>query len=85
MRLALDIIISAVFAVSVASLVGLAALLMCFFVFFRDSESPAVGLIGFAIAGFCAFVSGVFAFPLCGIWLDQRRRRRKLQLSTETE
>jgi hypothetical protein len=81
-RLALDILISAVFAI-VAAAVGLVVgALLSFIVLFvlsrftPGSESlgswlTAVFLIFFPLL--CGTIGGFFGFPLCGIWLDQRR------------
>ena len=79
-RLALDVLISAAFAV-VAAVVGfvLGTLLsfaiapVIFRVFFPDCECPVLGLIPLLIIALPTLLGGVFGFPLCGIWLDQRR------------
>jgi hypothetical protein len=48
-----------------------------FRVFFPDCDSPACGFILLPIIALPTLIGGVFGFPLCGIWLDQRRQRRK--------
>ena len=77
-KLALDILISAAFAVMAAAvglLVGFILSLIIFFFFFRGSDAMGGGiLMAVLIIFFCGLVGGVFGFPLCGIWLDQRRQ-----------
>jgi hypothetical protein len=80
-RLALDILISAVFAVFSAAVGFLIGLLLSwlsapviFRVLFPDSESPVRGLIPLGIMAVPTFLGGVFGFPLCGIWLAHRRQ-----------
>jgi hypothetical protein len=90
MRLLLDILISAVFAIF-SALVGfvigvcLACLLapVIFRVFFPDSDSPVLGLIPLLIVVVPTLLGGVFGFPLCGIWLDQHRQSKLQQSSNE--
>jgi len=80
-RLALDIVISAGFAV-VAAAVGFAVgVLLAFAIapvifrlFFPDCECPVLGFIPLLIIALPTLFGGVFGFPLCGIWLDQRHQ-----------
>jgi hypothetical protein len=93
-RLALDILISAVFAVVAAAvglLVGALLSLIVLFVlsrFFPGSESLGNWLITVYLILFClmcGLVGGFFGFPLCAIWLDQRRQAcRSNSLPLET-
>jgi hypothetical protein len=84
LRLVLDILISAAFAVFAAAIgfvvgvfLALASAPVIFRVFFPDCDSPACGFILLPIIALPTLIGGVFGFPLCGIWLDQRRQRRK--------
>jgi hypothetical protein len=84
MRLVLDILISAAFAVFSAAvgfvvgvLLAFATAPLIFRVFFPDCDSPGCGFILLPIVAIPTFLGGVFGFPLCGIWLDQWRQRRK--------
>jgi len=89
-RLALDILISAAFAVAAAAvglLVGALLLLIVLFVLsrvFPGSESLGNWLVTVSLILFpllCCLISGFFGFPLCAIWLDQRREGVPIQLS----
>jgi hypothetical protein len=80
-RLTLDILISAAFAVFAAAVGFLVGLLLSFAVapvvfrvFFPDCECPGLGFIPLLIIALPTLIGGVFGFPLCGIWLDQRRQ-----------
>jgi hypothetical protein len=81
-RLALDILISALFAVFAAAIGFVLGVLLAFAIapvifrlFFPDCECPVLGLIPLLIIALPTLLGGVFGFPLCGIWLDQRRQR----------
>lgn len=83
MRLALDILISAVFAfvaAAVGLLVGVLLSLILGFVlshFFLGPESLGAWLFAISLILFpllCGMIGGSFGFPLCAIWLDQRRQ-----------
>ena len=85
-RLALDILISAAFAVFAAAVGFVVGLLLAFAIapvifrrFFPDCECPVLGLLVLLIIALPTFLGGVFGFPLCGIWLDQRRQRASLR------
>lgn len=86
-RLALDVLISGVFAVCAALVRFLVGLLLAFAItplifrnfFPSDCECPVLGFIPLMIIAVPTFIGGAFGFPLCGIWLDQRRQKRKLQ------
>jgi hypothetical protein len=77
-RLALDILISALFAI-VAAAAGLlvGTLLSCIALWvLPGSESPGTFAAVVYLTLFpwlCGIIGGFFAFPLCAIWLDQRR------------
>jgi hypothetical protein len=87
-RLALDISISAAFAVVAAAIGLVAGLLVALFIwriFFPDADSIGLGLIMAGFAAFCGLVSGVFAFPLCGEWLHERRKTLKAEQSAPSQ
>lgn len=78
-RLALDILISAAFALVAAAVGFLVGALLSFIVLrlFPGSESLGSFLIAVFAVLFpflCSIMAGFLAFPLCGIWLDQRRQ-----------
>ena len=81
-RLGLDILISAAFAVFAAVVGFVVGVLLAFAIapvifrlFFPDCECPVLGFIPLLIIALPTLLGGVFGFPLCGIWLDQRRQR----------
>lgn len=77
MRLVLDILIAAAVAIAAAALgmlVGLIVAIFVSFIFFRGVGSLGGGFLIVVFMGFCGLVSAVFAFPLCGIWLNERRQ-----------
>jgi hypothetical protein len=81
-RLGLDILISAAFAVFAAAVGFLIGLVSAFVIapvifrlFFPDCECPGLGIFVLLIIALPTLMGGVFGFPLCGIWLDQRRQR----------
>jgi hypothetical protein len=76
-RLLLDILISAVFAIFSAVLgllVGFVLFIIVGLVFFHGRSDDAVGVICIFLMFLCGLIFGVAGFPLCGIWLDQRRQ-----------
>jgi len=87
-RLALDILISAVFAVFAAGaglVLGLVWSLVVIPVFFPRPVDDAVAftyaVYAILLPALCSVIGGIWGFPLCGIWLNQRRQQRKLQRS----
>jgi len=82
-RLALDILISAVFAVAAAAVGLVVGAILSFIVLFvlsrfiPGSESLGSWLIAVCLILFpmlCGMIGGFFGFPLCAIWLAHRRQ-----------
>jgi hypothetical protein len=70
-----------VVAAAIGLVAGFLVALFIWRIFFPDADSIGLGLIMAGFAAFCGLVSGVFAFPLCGEWLHERRKTLKVEQS----
>ena len=81
MRLAKDILISAVGGVLSAAVGFLTGLFLCvivFLVLFRGSDAIGDGILILLILFSCTLMGGMVGFPFFGIWVNKRRQKRRL-------